>query len=274
VYAGTHVGGPDFDLESGQPGGLCATCTSNMLVIQEPNDPAGPTSDATFGGRILITGFPAGSYIKQFQLADHEATEANAQLIVDGVNIAPAVQADAPNAVQTLVTTQERVITGAGALYILGNPPTQQGSEAIDNIKVCRRVPTTGCTYTKGWYQNKNGAPTVIAVDGRTKSEAQQIFAATPGQPGNVTWGDDNKPNNLLNLYQQFLAALQNLGGDANEDAGPADVDAAIDAVQAGTGGTGLNITTTLTDTQISDLIDVLSAFNEGQFAGWPHCED
>jgi len=130
--------------------------------------------------------------------------------------------------------------------------------------------PSTGCTYTKGWYRN-NGSSTVIAVDGRSIAEAQAIFNATPGQPGSVTFGGNNT---LLNLYQQFLAALNNLGGDANEDLGPAAVDAAIDAVQAGTGGTGFAITTTLTQTQMSALIETLSDFNEGTFAGWPHCDD
>jgi len=129
---------------------------------------------------------------------------------------------------------------------------------------------TTGCTYTKGWYRN-NGSSTVIAVDGRTIAQAQAIFNATPGKPGTVTFGDDNT---LLNLYQQLLAALNNLGGDANEDNGPAAVDAAIDAAQNGTGGAGTNITTTLTQTEMSDLINTLSAFNEGTFVGWPHCDD
>jgi len=130
--------------------------------------------------------------------------------------------------------------------------------------------PSTGCTYTKGWYRN-NGSSTVIAVDGRSIAEAQAIFKATPGQPGSVTFGGNNT---LLNLYQQLLAALNNLGGDANEDDGPAAVDAAIDAAQNGTGGTGLNITTTLTQTEMSALIITLSAFNEGTFTGWPHCDD
>jgi len=130
--------------------------------------------------------------------------------------------------------------------------------------------PVTGCTFTKGWYRN-NGSSTVIAVDGRTVAEAQAIFNATPGKPGTVTFGGDNT---LLNLYQQLLTALNNLGGDANEDDGPAAVDAAIDAAQNGTGGTGTNITTTLTQTEMSDLINTLSAFNEGTFQGWPHCDD
>jgi len=128
----------------------------------------------------------------------------------------------------------------------------------------------TGCTYTKGWYRN-NGSSTVIAVDGRTVAEAQAIFNATPGKPGAVTFGGDNT---LLNLYQQLLAALNNLGGDANAHDGPDAVDDAIDDALAGTGGSGTNITTTLTQTEMSDLIDTLSAFNEGTFTGWPHCDD
>ena len=147
------------------------------------------------------------------------------------------------------------------------------------NLDMSRKVtftntftePTVGCVYTKGWYKNKNGGPTVIAVDNRTKAEAQAIFLANPGKPNGVTWGSDNL---LLNLYQQLLAALNNLGGNANAHNGPQAVDDAIDAALAGTGGTGLNITTTLTHDEMSALVDVLSDFNEGAFAGFPHCPD
>ena len=134
--------------------------------------------------------------------------------------------------------------------------------------------PSPNCTFTKGWYRNKNGSPTVIAVDGRTVLEAQTIFKATPGDPLGVTWTDQGAPppfgNANLNLYQQLLAALQNLGGDPL--GGPPAVDAAIAAALAGTGGTGLDITVSLTSAERSALIDVLSDFNEGQFAGFPHC--
>jgi len=125
---------------------------------------------------------------------------------------------------------------------------------------------TTGCTFTKGWYRN-NGSNTIIAVDGRTIGQEQQIFDATPGKPGNVTWGDDN---NNLNLYQQLLAALNNLGGNAT--AGPAAVDAAVAAALAATSGSGTTIVVA-PGTDVSGLIDVLSAFNEGTFTGWPHCD-
>ena len=125
----------------------------------------------------------------------------------------------------------------------------------------------TGCTYTKGWYRN-NGSNTIIAVDGRTVGQEQQIFDATPGKPGSVTWGADN---NNLNLYQQLLAALNNLDGNAT--AGPPAVDAAIAAALAATGGTGTTITVAA-GTDVSGLIAVLSAFNEGSYSGWPHCGD
>jgi hypothetical protein len=130
-------------------------------------------------------------------------------------------------------------------------------------------VTTTGCTYTKGWYRNHGSSTIDATIDGRTIAQQQAIFDATPGKPGSVTWGDDNL---LLNLYQQLLAALNNLNGDAT--GGPPAVDAAISAALAGTGGTGLNITTTLTHDQMADLVETLSDFNEGTFEGWPHCED
>ena len=280
IYAGgTHQGGPDFDLQSTGAGALCGACTSNMLVIQEVGGhEGGQTSDNTWGGTITITGFAPNTYwVESFQLADHEVAappigEPDAQLIINGSNRALVGQPQGVNTVITVPTTSQPLIDASGIRFVLGNPPTQQGSEGIDNIKICKNVTTTtGCTYTKGWYQNKNGAPTVIGVDGRTKAEAQAIFAATPGKPGNVTWGVDNKPNNLLNLYQQLLAALNNLGGNAT--AGPDAVDEAIADALAGTGGTGLNITTTLTEQEIGELADLLASFNEGKFAGWPHCQ-
>jgi hypothetical protein len=129
----------------------------------------------------------------------------------------------------------------------------------------------TGCTYTKGWYRNK-GSNTIIALaDGLTKSQQQQVFNATPGQPGLVSWTGGN---NTLNLYQQLLAAINNLGG---ETGGPAGVDAAIAAAQAGTNvttnGGGVQIAL-VGGTNVSGLISTLSNFNEGTLSGFPHCGD
>ena len=133
-------------------------------------------------------------------------------------------------------------------------------------------VETPHCTFTKGWYRN-NGSNTIIALaDGLTKTQQQAIFDATPGQPGNITWAGGN---NTLNLYQQLLAAINNLGG--NLTAGPTAVDVAVANAIAGTvvtgSGTTLNIGL-VGNVDVSGLIDVLSAFNEGTFAGWPHCDD
>jgi hypothetical protein len=125
--------------------------------------------------------------------------------------------------------------------------------------------PEEGCTYTKGWYRN-NGEDDVTDVDGRSAADARAIFDATPGQPGNVTFGGNNS---LLNLYQQLLAAILN-GGES----GPQAVQDAISDAQDETGGTGQNITTTLTKQEISSLTAILSAFNEGSYAGFPHCDD
>ena len=150
----------------------------------------------------------------------------------------------------------------------LVNNPTNRDSDYNDYIfNVTPSVIPGHCTYTKGWYRN-NGSNTVTAVDGLTKTQAQDIFEATPGQPGTVSWVGGN---DVLNLYQQLLAALLNGGAT-----GPADVKAAITAAQAGTSvainGSSLKITTTLSQTDISNLIDTLSSFNEGSFAGFPHC--
>ncbi|HEX6049402.1 MAG TPA: hypothetical protein VFZ21_09035 [Gemmatimonadaceae bacterium] len=162
IYAGTHTGGPDFDLEAS---GLCPTCTSNMAVIQEiGTHEGGATSDNTWGGEMTISGFPANTfYIKSFQLADHEVAappqgEPDARLMVNGSNVAPAGQPQGVNAVITINTTSQPLINGP-ITFIFGNPPDQQGSEAIDNIEVCQRIPVLGDEgCTPGFWKNHEEA--------------------------------------------------------------------------------------------------------------------
>jgi hypothetical protein len=125
--------------------------------------------------------------------------------------------------------------------------------------------PSTGCTFTKGYYRNH--ADAVTARDGRTLLQTQTILAATPGQPLGVTFGGDNL---LLNLYQQYLTALINLNGAQP----PTAIASTLTAVANGTDGSGLNITTTLTQQQLSDYTAILTDFNEGNVTGWPHCDD
>jgi hypothetical protein len=122
--------------------------------------------------------------------------------------------------------------------------------------------PPSGCTFTKGWYQSKNA--TLTGVDGLTIQVEAAFFAAQPNKTGSVSFVG---PNNLLNLYQQLLAALENGGAG-----GPQAVQDAIAAAQAGTTVTGTVLTTSLSNTDISNLINTLSSFNEGTFPNWPHC--
>jgi hypothetical protein len=133
-----------------------------------------------------------------------------------------------------------------------------------------------GCTYTKGWYQNKNGSKTIIAgILGLTIDQQYQIFSATPGKPGNVKWGVtggslNNKPNDALNLYQQLLAALNNLKGNAT--GGPDAVDKAISDATAAITVNGTTFTVAA-GTDIGGLTGTLSSFNEGKLDR-PHCGD
>jgi hypothetical protein len=122
--------------------------------------------------------------------------------------------------------------------------------------------PPSGCTFTKGWYQSKNA--TITGVDGLSVDVETAFFAAQPNKTGSVSFVG---PNNLLNLYQQLLAALENGGAG-----GPQAVQDAIAAAQAGTTVTGTVLTTSLSNTDISNLINTLTAFNEGTFPNWPHC--
>lgn len=156
IYDGNHTGGPDFDLESTTGGGLCADCATqgNMLVIQDVNQyPL--ISDNAFGGKITVTGWPSGSYIKSFTFVDRDPGEPLVQLIVNGVDIAGS-QIVAANTAQTINTTQDRLITSSGVTFILGaqqvDPPT--GSGAIDDIRVCIRQALGGEGCTPGYWKN------------------------------------------------------------------------------------------------------------------------
>ena len=256
----SNVGG-DFDFD--------ATYTAGTALVSGTLD-TDPDITIPAGGGTVCTVIYSGSTLSNTGGADQV-------VIVETANAVPLTNIDI---IQYLHPDPNYGTAGSAPRLNDSESEAARTATVKINSDMSRRVTftntatvTTGCTYTKGWYQNKNGAPTVVAVDGRTKAQAQTILASTPSPNPDknlgVTWGDDNL---LHNLYQQLLAALLNLG--LNATAGPDAVDAAISAALAGTGGTGLNITTTLTHEQMSDLVDVLSDFNEGKFAGWPHCSD
>jgi hypothetical protein len=128
----------------------------------------------------------------------------------------------------------------------------------------------TGCTRTVEWFRYHGGATIVVTRGGRRANEQRAIFAATPEQPGGVTWDGGN---DVLTLYQQLLAALNTTLdlGPAIERLAPAMSDA-----RAITGGSGTHIALVGNPSaaRIAALTDVLRDFNEGRFPGWPQCED
>ena len=232
----------------------------------------------TFGGNFTaaqVTGglTPAGGNSYTFGLTAGQCLIVYNRPIVAGVTLDPNVTATVVESAPLGGITFGSVAAVAEGNASSANQAARSGTVEFNMFHDARitfvnvPAPATGCTFTKGWYRN-NGSNTIIAVDGRTIGQEQQIFAATPGKPGSVTWGADN---NNLNLYQQLLAALNNLGGNAT--AGPQAVDDAIAAALTATGGSGTMITVAA-GTDVSGLINVLSSFNEGQLTGWPHCAD
>jgi hypothetical protein len=237
---------------------ICKSAGSNVSgVFAVSRTPFGPNSSGTVSATPTVA---PGQCIVVAE--DVSGSGSASDVIVDetsaGFVSASAVGTDGPVAVYTDGSTSLRINSFHGFTVTYVNfvePP---------HVDVC--------TYTKGWYRN-NGSNTIIALaDGLSKSQQQQVFNATPGKPGLVTWTGGN---NTLNLYQQLLAAINNLGGD--ETAGPAAVDAAIAAAKAGTNvttnGGGVQIGL-VAGTDVSGLIATLSSFNEGSLVGFPHCGD
>ena len=263
-----------FDLTGNVNAGSLEVCKNGTAA----------TFTVTFGGNFnagQIAGgiTPAGGTSYTFPLTAGQCLIVYNRPVVAGVshdpNVTATVVETAPVGGITFVSVTTLTESGNPSST---NPAARSGTVAWNMFHDARVTfvnappPPTGCTFTKGWYRN-NGSNTIIALaDGLTKSQQQQVFDATPGQPGLVTW---NGGNNNLNLYQQLLAAINNLGG--NLTAGPAAVDVAVAAALAGTSVTTLNGGVQITvaaGTDVSGLIDVLSDFNEGKFTGWPHCDD
>ena len=143
------------------------------------------------------------------------------------------------------------------------------GATVLFMNRLLSAPPTTGCTSSAVWYRTRGSGSILPGIDGRSADAQRLIFAATPGKKSTATW-DGGKET--LDLYQELLAALNNLGG--NSDAGPPDIDAAIAGALAITAGFGTNIDLVGNPTkrEISALTDVLSAFNAGKYEGWPRC--
>lgn len=270
--------GTDVNSPMAAPGGISRVVTPATAAGQAGNNTPnqGEVEVCKYGTDATFSVGPTGGSATTFAVADGTCKV----VVVDLTTTSPAnsytIQEVASSAytLQSVLRTDIQFLANTTTDVTSAQVPVSDPVVALVNafhgvhlVYHNNPVTQTGCTYTKGWYRN-NGSSTVIAVDGRSIAEAQAIFNATPGKPGSVTWGSDN---NNLNLYQQLLAALNNLGGVA--DAGPSAVDAAISAAMAAESGTGTSIVIAA-GTDVSGLISVLSAFNEGTYSGWPHCDD
>ena len=259
--------GPALDIVSAQTGRVCKSGPVGTYNFDLVYGGSANTNDQTVSTPVAITVTDA---------ATPACTTVFTRTEFAGGEIDPAKSIQVTEQAAAGTTLTSIIATGGAAapsLNLVGRTATIYVNAFHSATVTFTNTPdATGCTYTKGWYRN-NGSNTVIALaDGLNKSQQQQVFNATPGQPGLVTWTGGN---NTLNLYQQLLAAINNLGG--NETAGPAAVDAAIAAAKAGTNvttnGGGVQIQL-VAGTDVSGLIATLSAFNEGSLTGWAHCAD
>jgi hypothetical protein len=133
------------------------------------------------------------------------------------------------------------------------------------------------CTYTKGYYRNhpSTTASVIAGMGGHitlgsaslNAVDAQAILNATPGQPGNVSWGTDNL---LLNLAQQVLAGELNVArGSTATSAQLAAIASANAAMTVTKGSLGIiRISTSLSGTNESTLESTIEGFNSSNDCG------
>jgi hypothetical protein len=132
-------------------------------------------------------------------------------------------------------------------------------------------VGTRADAQTEGYFANHASAVTALFGSGvtvkvdsaqLTAAQVQALLMATAGKPGGVTFTS----NALLTLVQQLLAADLNI---LRGSAAPASVLAAMAEANGGitisVNGSSIALTTSLTTSQLSSLIDALTAFNEGR---------
>lgn len=258
--------GPALDVVAAQTGTVCKSGPVGTYKFDLVYGGSANTNDQTVSTPVSITVTDAATPACTTVFTRTEFAGG----LVDPARTIQVTEQAAPG------TNLTNIVASGGAAPATTNIPGRTATIAVNafhsaTVTFTNEAVATGCTYTKGWYRN-NGSNTIIALaDGLTKSQQQQVFNATPGQPGNVTWTGGN---NTLNLYQQLLAAINNLGG---ETGGPAGVDAAIAAAKAGTtvttNGGGVQITL-VSGTDVGGLISTLSNFNEGTLSGFPHCAD
>jgi hypothetical protein len=151
-----------------------------------------------------------------------------------------------------------------------GNVTVQVGVGFTEVTFTDEVIPSV-CVLTQGFFKNHPDAVTALRL-GNTNLTPAQITNILKTPPAG---------NFLIQVEHQLIAALLNQGRGATA---PADVQAAINAAQqliiqqGGPGGTASPQTTVTVGGRTftaSQLVDILTAFNEGRAPGGPpHCAD
>jgi len=114
----------------------------------------------------------------------------------------------------------------------------------------------TGCTYTQGWYKNQGNASVPSSSFFGTAASWKVVLATKP------------KGNNYYNLADQYIAAKLGIGGGSP----PSAVAQAIIDAQTFFTGRALGSTAGYSTSTLAAIAAILDSFNNGNYAGWPHC--
>jgi hypothetical protein len=207
----------DIDLID-TPGGTCAACGDNglgkFLVIEDERG-FDPWGDYRWGGRITLTGLPAGAWIESFHAVDDDSGEPPIKLFVDGAATPAAFSTGLGDASVELVSVPKTPISQK-AVFQFGTEAMDQitGSGAVDNIVVCTEdapppPPSNPGTGTIGYWKNHASAWPVdqIVIGGRTYSKSAAISIMKTSGKGDKTY----------DMFNQLVAAKLNvlIGNDA-----------------------------------------------------------
>jgi hypothetical protein len=250
IYDSEHSGGPDPDLESPDASGICAACTlGSMLIVQDPANTE--TATAPYGGRIGITGFPGGAYIKSFTLIDMDKPEEpDVLLIVDGQNIASSAQGGVSHGAQTIGITEIRPITSDGVEFVFGSQATgvNPGSMAVDNITVCvPELGREGCGRSfwkkdvSTWYITGFGPTTLLRQVFKNATMIDESFANTTLFDAVSFGGGQGLVGSAQLLARAAVVALLNAGHpDVAYPRSVADITSAVDIAFASGDGNAM----------------------------------
>lgn len=208
----------DIDLID-PPGGTCAACGDSALgkfMVIEDERGFMPWGDYRWGGRITVTGLPAGAWIESFHAVDDDDGEPAIQLFIDAAADAVARSSGLGDGSVELVRVAKTPIAQR-AVFQFGTEAVDEitGSGGIDNIVVCTEdtppppPPSNPGTGTIGYWKNHPNAWPVeaIVIGGKSYTTSQAIAIMKTSGKGDKTY----------DMFNQLVAAKLNveIGNDA-----------------------------------------------------------